>query len=81
MQPGDDVVQHTATVINHGMLVERPKIAANGKTVVEWAYDTALESAIRNEMDLAAKELGQREENVNLNHGGINRRYHIMDTD
>lgn len=62
----------------HGMLVERPKIAANGKTVVEWAYDTALESAIRNELDLAAKELGQREETFNHNHSGMIREYVIV---
>lgn len=65
----------------YGMTVERPKIAANGKTVVEWAYDSALESAIRSELDLAAKELGQREETVNLNHSGINRQYVIVTGD
>lgn len=51
-----------------GMLVARPKIAANGKTVVEWAYDAALESAIRDELKQAAQELGQLEETLNINH-------------
>ncbi len=76
-EPGDATPPEAVS----GMLVMRPKIAANGKTVVEWAYDSSLEAAIRNELDLAAKELGQREDTVNLNHTGLNRQYVIVAED
>lgn len=42
-----------------GMLVQQPKIAASGKTVVEWAFDKALDSAIKETHKQAATELGQ----------------------
>jgi hypothetical protein len=45
-----------------GMLVAQPKIAANGKTVVEWAFDKALDSAIKETHKQAATELGQWQE-------------------
>lgn len=51
-----------------GKFVAQPKIAANGKTVVEWAYDRALETSINEKLKQAAQELGQWEENVNVNH-------------
>lgn len=64
-----------------GMMLAQPKIAANGKTVVEWAFDKALDSAIKETYREAAAELGQREETVNLNHSGINRQYVIVTGD
>lgn len=45
-----------------GMYVEQPKIAANGKTVTEWAFDKALDSAIKDAYREAAAETGQRTE-------------------
>lgn len=45
-----------------GMLVAQPKIAANGKTVTEWAFDKALDSAIKETHKQAATELGQWQE-------------------
>lgn len=42
-----------------GMLVAQPKIAANGKTVTEWAFDKSLDSAIKETHKQAATELGQ----------------------
>ncbi len=42
-----------------GMLLRQPKIAANGKTVVEWAFDKPLDSAIKETYKQAAQELGQ----------------------
>lgn len=60
-----------------GLLVAQPKIAANGKTVVEWAFDKSVDSAIKEAMKQAAQETGQWEENVNINHGGsIDHRFH-----
>ena len=51
-----------------GMMVQQPKIAANGKTVVEWAFDKPLDAAIKEAMKQAAQELGQWEETLNVNH-------------
>lgn len=45
-----------------GMFVRQPKIAANGTIVVEWAFDKALDSAIKETYREAAAELGQRTE-------------------
>jgi hypothetical protein len=42
-----------------GMYLQQPKIAASGKTVVEWAFDKALDSAIKETQKQAATELGQ----------------------
>lgn len=42
-----------------GMFVAQPKIAASGKTVTEWAFDKALDSAIKDTLKHAAQELGQ----------------------
>lgn len=42
-----------------GMLLRQPKISANGKTVVEWAFDKPLDSAIKETYKQAAQELGQ----------------------
>lgn len=50
-----------------GMMVQQPKIAANGNTVVEWAFDKSLDSAIKEAMKQAAQELGQWEESVSVN--------------
>ena len=62
-----------------GMMVQQPKIAANGKTVVEWAFDKALDSAIKETYREAATELGQREEKLNVNHTGtIEQEYVIV---
>lgn len=55
---GDTTPAEAAT----GFLVRQPKIAANGKTVVEWAFDKALDSAIKETHKQAAQELGQWEE-------------------
>ena len=52
---GDVTPREAAT----GMLVAQPKIAANGKTVVEWAFDKSLDSAIKETHKQAATELGQ----------------------
>lgn len=60
-----DVTPAEATT---GMLVRQPKIAASGKTVVEWAFDKPLDSAIKETLKQAAQELGQLEESVNINH-------------
>lgn len=45
-----------------GLLVAQPKIAANGKTVTEWAFDKSLDSAIKETHKQAATELGQWQE-------------------
>lgn len=52
---GSETVPWSST----GMMVQQPKIAANGKTVVEWAFDKALDSAIKETHKQAAQELGQ----------------------
>lgn len=52
---GDSTPAEAAT----GMLVRQPKIAASGKTVVEWQFDKALDSAIKETHKQAAQELGQ----------------------
>lgn len=60
-----------------GKFVEKPKISANGTIVTEWAYDSALESQINEKLKQAAQELGQWDENINVNHGGsIGHTYH-----
>lgn len=50
-----------------GMMVRHPKIAANGMTVVAWAFDKPLDSAIKETHKQAAQELGQWEETINVN--------------
>lgn len=45
-----------------GMYVQQPKISASGKTVVEWAFDSSLDSAIKSTQKQAAQELGQWED-------------------
>ena len=61
-----------------GMLVAQPKIAANGKTVTEWAFDKALDSAIKETHKQAAQELGQWEETLNVNHAGTIEQEYII---
>lgn len=61
-----------------GMLVAQPKIAANGKTVTEWAFDKALDSAIKETHKQAAQELGQWEETLNVTHGGLVQQEYII---
>lgn len=63
---GDSTPAEAAT----GMLVRQPKIAANGKTVVEWAFDKSLDSAIKETLKQAAQEAGDDEQTLNVNHGG-----------
>lgn len=60
----DDVPAWAAT----GMLLHQPKISASGTVVSEWAFDKPLDAAIKEAMKLAAQELGQWEETVNVNH-------------
>lgn len=62
----DDVPAWAAT----GMLLHQPKISASGTVVSEWAFDKPLDAAIKEAMKLAAQELGQWEETVNVNHSG-----------
>ena len=61
-----------------GMMVQQPKIAANGKTVVEWAFDKSLDSAIKEAHKQAAQELGQWEENLNVNHTGLLQQEYVI---
>jgi hypothetical protein len=67
-----------------GKFVSQPKIAANGKTVTEWAYDRALESAIESKLKQAAQELGQwveqSKQDINVS-DGITREYILVDDD
>lgn len=63
---GDETPAEAAT----GMLVRQPKIAANGKTVVEWAFDKALDSAIKETLKQASQEAGDDEQTLNVNHSG-----------
>lgn len=59
-----------------GLLVKQMKIAANGKTVTEWVFDKALDSAIKETHKQAAQELGQWEEKQGISvEGGI--RYQV----
>lgn len=61
-----------------GMLVRQPKIAANGMTVVEWAFDKSLDSAIKETHKQAAQELGQWEESLSVNHGGTLQQEYVI---
>lgn len=61
-----------------GMLLAQPKIAANGKTVTEWAFDKALDSAIKETHRQAAQELGQWVDKGEVNIGGSLRREYVI---
>lgn len=72
--PGGSTPAEAAT----GMLVEKVKIAANGDTVTEWAFDSSLDSAIKGAHKQAAQELGQWEENLIVTHGGTLQQEYVI---
>lgn len=69
---------HTPSEASTGMLVKQMKIAANGKTVTDWVFDRALDSAIKETHKQAAQELGQWEENLNVTHGGTLQQEYVI---
>ena len=68
---GNDTVPWART----GMMVQQPKIAASGKTVVEWAFDRSLDSAIKETHKQAAQELGQWEDRASVDVNQVIREY------
>lgn len=66
-----------------GMLLAQPKISASGKIVTEWAFDKALDSAIKETHKQAAQELGQWEETLTVNHNPYRNEalHHLSDDD
>ena len=63
---GSDTPPWAAT----GLFLERKKIAANGKTVTEWELDTASVNALKGIYEHVAKQMGQFDDTVNVNHSG-----------
>lgn len=61
---GSDTPPWAAT----GLFVEKKKIAANGKTVTDWELDTASVNALKGIYEHVAKQLGQLDDTVNVNH-------------
>lgn len=60
----------TPTEAMTGLLVKQETANNSGVKTVNWAVDTGLMKEIRALHEQAAKELGQWEETVNVNHGG-----------
>jgi hypothetical protein len=53
-----------------GVFVAKKKISASGKVVTDWEPDTATIREIRANFEHIARETGQWEETVNVNHSG-----------
>lgn len=51
-----------------GLFIEKKKIAANGKTVTDWELDTASVNTLKGIYEHVAKQLGQLDDTVNINH-------------
>lgn len=61
-----------------GMYMAQQKISAGGITVTDWVFDKALDSAIKETHKQAATELGQWEENLNVNHSGLEEQEYVI---
>lgn len=72
---GTDTPSEAAT----GLLVKQETANNAGMRTVNWSVDTGLLKEIRALQEQAAKELGQWEDTVNLNHSGVNRTYTLED--